>query len=317
MAVASPATLAIGLITAAAVALTPATAHAAPKPSEKQLRAELKKLNTQVDKLIESYNGKRVALAKAKEAEKSAQGRLASAETALVEAERRVAEIAQLRYQGTGTTLPGFLYTPDAPGAAVLEQLTDEEQAVIAGVAAARDEKKKAADAAAALTTQIAGQADEVDKERDEAEDVIKDIKDKLQDLMPYGTGKRNDGSWSPELPSGSDNITSRMRIIRDEIKKTFNLPFDVGCYRSGGGGEHPLGRACDFMMSTGGSMPTAANQALGDQIAAWAIKNKNRFGVKYVIWKQRINMGSGWRAMSDRGSITENHFDHPHISMN
>lgn len=316
MAVASPATLAIGLITAAAVALTPASALAAPKPSEKQLRAELKKLNTQVDKLIESYNGKRVALAKAKEAEKSAQARLATAETALVEAERRVAEIAQLRYQGSGGTLPGFLYTPDAPGAAVLEQLTDEEQAVIAGVAAARDEKKKAADAAAALTTQIAGQADEVDKERDEAEGVIKDIKDKLQDLMPYGTGKRNDGSWTPELPSGSDNITSRMRIIRDEIKKTFNLPFEVGCYRSGGGGEHPLGRACDFMMSTGGSMPTAANQALGDQIAAWAIKNKNRFGVKYVIWKQRINMGSGWRAMSDRGSITENHFDHPHISM-
>ncbi|MFI6297072.1 coiled-coil domain-containing protein [Nonomuraea sp. NPDC050790] len=316
MAVASPATLAIGLITAAAVALTPATAQAAPKPSEKQLRAELKKLNTKVDTLIESYNGKRVALAKAKDAEKAAQDRLAAAEQALVDAERRVAEIAQLRYQGTGTSLPPFLYTPDAPGAAVLEQLTDEEQAVIAGVAAARDQKKKAADEAASLTTQIAGQAETVAKERVAAEGVIKDIKDKLQDLMPYGTGKRNNGSWAPELPSGSDNITSRMRIIRDEIKKTFNLPFEVGCYRSGGGGEHPLGRACDFMMSTGGSMPTAANQALGDQIAAWAIKNKDRFGVKYVIWKQRINMGSGWRAMSDRGSVTENHFDHPHISM-
>ncbi|WP_157252579.1 coiled-coil domain-containing protein [Nonomuraea typhae] len=316
MAVASPATLAIGLITAAAVALTPASASAAPKPTEKQLRAELKTLNQKVDKLIESYNGKRVALAKAKEAEKSAKERLAAAEQAVVDAERRVAEIAQLRYQGVDSSLPGLFLTPNAAGAAVLEQLTDEEQAVIGGVATARDAKKKAADEAAALTDQIAGQAADVAKERDEAEDVIKDIQDKLQELMPTGTGKRSDGSWSPELPSGSDNITSRMRIIRDEIKQNFNLPFEVGCYRSGGGGEHPLGRACDFMMSTGGTMPTAANQALGDQIAAWAIKNKDRFGVKYVIWKQRINMGNGWRAMSNRGSITENHFDHPHISM-
>jgi hypothetical protein len=70
-------------------------------------------------------------------------------------------------------------------------------------------------------------------------------------------------------------------------------------------------------MMSTGGTMPTADHDALGDRIAAWAIKNKDKLGVKYVIWKQRINQGSGWSAMSDRGSITENHYDHVHISMN
>lgn len=316
MAVASPATLAIGLITAAALALNPATALAAPKPSEKQLRADLKKLNGKVDKLIESYNGKRVALAKAKDAEKVAKEHLAAAELKLATAEQRVAEIARLRYQGADPSLPGLFLTPSAGGAAVLQQLSDEEQAVVQGVAAARDEKKKAADAAAALTTQIGGQVAEVAADREDAEKVIKDIQDKLQELAPFGTGRRSNGTWAPELPSGSDNITSRMRIIREEIKKNFKLPYEVGCYRAGSSGEHPLGRACDFMMSTGGSMPTAANQALGDQIAAWAIKNKSRFGVKYVIWKQRINMGSGWRQMSDRGSITENHFDHPHISM-
>ncbi|WP_327090517.1 hypothetical protein OIE66_07785 [Nonomuraea sp. NBC_01738] len=318
MAVASPATLAIGLITAAALALTPATASAAPKPTEKQLRAELKTLNAKVDKLIEGYNAKRVALAKAKDAEKAAKGRVSAADEAVADAQKRVAEIARLRYQGGGPTLPGLFLTPYSGGGfAVLEQLTDEEQAIVQGMAAARDEKQKAADEAAALTVEIGDQAAQVAKERKDAEDVIKDIQAKLQELMPFGTGKRSDGSWAPELPSGSDNITSRMRIIREEIKKQFKLPYEVGCYRSGGGGEHPLGRACDFMMSTGGSMPSAANQALGDQIAAWAIKNRSRFGVKYVIWKQRINMGSGWRAMSDRGSVTENHFDHPHISMN
>jgi hypothetical protein len=33
------------------------------------------------------------------------------------------------------------------------------------------------------------------------------------------------------------------------------------------------------------------------------------------VIWRQRINSGTGWRAMEDRGSITQNHYDHVHVS--
>ena len=103
---------------------------------------------------------------------------------------------------------------------------------------------------------------------------------------------------------------------MREQLRKNFKLPFSVGCFRSGGGGEHPLGRACDFMMSTGGSLPSAVNNALGDSIAAWTIENRNKLGVKYVIWKQRINHGSGWSPMSNRGSVTENHYDHVHISM-
>jgi len=49
----------------------------------------------------------------------------------------------------------------------------------------------------------------------------------------------------------------------------------------------------------------------LADYIAA----HLNELGVKYVIWKQRINLGSGWRGMENRGSITQNHFDHVHIT--
>lgn len=54
---------------------------------------------------------------------------------------------------------------------------------------------------------------------------------------------------------------------------------------------------------------------AFGDRVAEWALANRGRFGAEYVIWKQRINFGSGWRMMEDRGSITQNHFDHVHIS--
>ncbi|RSN09534.1 hypothetical protein DMB42_19805 [Nonomuraea sp. WAC 01424] len=317
MAASSPASLAIGLITAAALLVQPAVASAAPKPSEAELRAQLKQLNNKVDKLIEAYNLKRVELAKAQQAATAAQQRVAAADQALAAAEQRVAEIARMRYQNGDSSLPGFLVPPNGGGAAVLEQLTSEQQAVVDSVARARDEKKKAADAAAALATGLKADAAEVAEQRDEAQDVIDDIKKKLQDLVPFGPGKKSDGSWAPELPSGSDNITPRTRLMRAQVQKNFSLPHEVGCFRSGSSGEHPLGRACDFMMSTGGTIPNATNNALGDRLADWALKNKAKLGIKYVIWKQRINQGSGWRAMSDRGSVTENHYDHVHISMN
>ncbi|MGI5288086.1 coiled-coil domain-containing protein [Nonomuraea polychroma] len=320
MAASSPASLAISLIAAAAVALFPAAqataAASAPKPSESELRAQLKKLTSKVDKLIEQYNLKRVELAKAQEAAKKADERLATAEQTLAAAQQRVAEIARLRYQNGNPPVPSFMVPENGGSAAVLNQLTTEQQAFVQGVAKARDDKQKAAEEAAELAAGIRRDTAEVDKQRDEAEDVIDDIKKKLADLVPYGTGRNSDGSWAPELPSGSDNITARTRLMREQVQKNFSLPYAVGCFRSGSGGEHPLGRACDFMMSTGGAMPTAANLALGDRIAEWAIKNIDKLGIKYVIWKQRINHGSGWSAMGNRGSITENHFDHVHISM-
>ena len=325
MATASPTGLAITLITAASVtfgaftaapALAAPASAAAPKPSEAELRAELKQLDDKVDKLIEAYNLKRVELAKAKQDSETTKERLAAADASLVTAQKRVAELARLQYQNGTGSLPNLTIPSDSSSAAVLAQLTAEQQAIVQNVATARNEKKTAADQAIALESKIRDDAANVAKQRDDAQDIIKDIQKKLKGLIPFGPGRRSDGSWAPELPSGSDNITDRMRVIRGLIQKDFALPFEVGCFRSGGGGEHPLGRACDFMMSTGGSMPSEADQALGNRIAAWAIENKDKLGVKYVIWKQRINQGSGWSPMSDRGSITQNHFDHVHISM-
>jgi hypothetical protein len=70
---------------------------------------------------------------------------------------------------------------------------------------------------------------------------------------------------------------------------------------------DHPLGLALDFMIGT--------DTALGDEIADYVLENFSEFGVKYVIWQQRINHGSGWSWMEDRGSPTANHMDHVHVS--
>ncbi|MGJ6968875.1 coiled-coil domain-containing protein [Streptosporangium sp. G11] len=311
---------ALALCLSSIVAFTigaPTAGSAEPKPTEAKLRADLAKLGKKVDKLIEAYAAKRESLKKAQKAESVAKQNLGKAEEIYAEAERQVDSIVQLRYQTSGGGLPALMFSGDMSAAAVMEQLTAQQSAYLEGFADSLERRKKAAETTARLTDEIGDEAKEVQDRREEAEDLIRDMKDKLDRLAPTGSGRRSDGSWAPQLPTGADNITDRTRIMRDAVMRRFSLPYSVGCYRSANdGGEHPLGRACDFMMSTGGTMPSAANLALGDEIAAWAIKNKAKLGVKYVIWRQRINHGSGWNAMSNRGGVTANHFDHPHISM-
>jgi hypothetical protein len=126
---------------------------------------------------------------------------------------------------------------------------------------------------------------------------------------------------FQPQSPTiGGDRITPRMREVKDEIDRRFGPFVDIGCYRPGNDGEHPLGRACDFMLSTGGVMPSGPHVQLGYNIAAWAQANASRLGIMYIIYRQRIwdirMASSGWVPMPDRGSITANHFDHVHISV-
>ncbi len=134
-------------------------------------------------------------------------------------------------------------------------------------------------------------------------------------------TVERLMAKFRPQSPTiGADHITARMRQVRDEIDRRFGPFVSIGCYRPGNDGEHPLGRACDFMLSSGGVMPSGPNVQRGYNIAAWAQANASRLGIMYIIYRQRIwdirMASSGWVPMPDRGSITANHFDHVHISV-
>jgi outer membrane biosynthesis protein TonB len=71
----------------------------------------------------------------------------------------------------------------------------------------------------------------------------------------------------------------------------------------------HSKGRALDIMC-TG---------ATGDAVSSWLKANYKKLGVMELIWKQHIwtvqRSSEGWRPMTDRGSITANHYDHVHVS--
>ena len=56
-------------------------------------------------------------------------------------------------------------------------------------------------------------------------------------------------------------------------------------------------------------------DRATGDALAAYAVAHRAELGINYVIWRQRIDTGSGFTAMADRGNATANHFDHVHVS--
>lgn len=76
------------------------------------------------------------------------------------------------------------------------------------------------------------------------------------------------------------------------------------------GDGEHGQGRAIDIMVSG----------ATGWDIANFLRANYSALGIEYIIYSQQIwsveRGGEGWRGMSDRGSVTANHYDHVHVTV-
>lgn len=77
----------------------------------------------------------------------------------------------------------------------------------------------------------------------------------------------------------------------------------------------HPAGLAVDLMTN---DIPSGTN--VGNQMAAYIEANAQSLGVKYIIWRQRkwsvARADEGWRPMADRGSPTQNHMDHVHVSL-
>jgi len=109
-------------------------------------------------------------------------------------------------------------------------------------------------------------------------------------------------------LPTGGlGSVKSWVRTGAVFLGCRFGVSTMYGVAGRSGASDHPAGLAVDFMV----------DRANGDRLAACALKNADALGVKYVIWRQRINTGSGWEAMEDRGSVTANHMDHVHISFN
>ncbi|MGQ7344542.1 LysM peptidoglycan-binding domain-containing protein [Streptococcus suis] len=110
--------------------------------------------------------------------------------------------------------------------------------------------------------------------------------------------------------------LQPQVAAFRAEVANAFGITSFSG-YRAGDTGDHGKGLAIDFMVPQ--------SSALGDQVAAYAAANLVSKNISYIIWKQRFyspyasiyGPAYTWNLMPDRGSITENHYDHVHVSFN
>lgn len=77
---------------------------------------------------------------------------------------------------------------------------------------------------------------------------------------------------------------------------------------------DHPSGRAVDAMIPNWQSQDGIT---LGDSIVEYILGNWEFFDVNYIIWRQQLIYPGSSETMADRGSPTQNHFDHVHVSVN
>lgn len=115
---------------------------------------------------------------------------------------------------------------------------------------------------------------------------------------------------------SRGTRVEARLRADTIRIYRSVCALFpgvnSYGGWRAGGRAFHKNGRALDIMLTPG------RESAMGWKIANYLIANAKAFNVDHIIFEQKIwtPYKPYWRPMADRGSITANHYDHVHVSV-
>ncbi|MEJ8278115.1 hypothetical protein [Pseudonocardia spirodelae] len=104
---------------------------------------------------------------------------------------------------------------------------------------------------------------------------------------------------------AGMAGVAADVAVAGEKLRCLFGVESVLGIGSRGNASDHPSGKALDFMV----------DRATGDRLAEYARSNRDELGITYIIWRQRIDTGSGWETQEDRGGATANHMDHVHIS--
>ncbi|MGV9762995.1 coiled-coil domain-containing protein [Micromonospora tulbaghiae] len=324
---------AVAVLLGSGVAAGPAAAVPSPNaPNEggsKQLRAALE---AAAKGHIEAQN----KLENSKRRQKALAAQLTDIEGRLVGLSAQAGEVAAQSYRMGRLTATSMLLASADPNdflkrAAELDVMAQRDSKRLRELA---DAKTQAAEAKLAIDAEVREQAKQVAvqaRKKKDAEVALAKVSSGAGSGF-NGTSssakpapRNSDGSWPSESCSVDDPtpasgcITPRTLHMLQQAKSAGYKRY-ASCHRSGGGGEHPKGRACDFSAASGGfedKTATGGDKAYGDSLAAWAKNNANRLGIMYVIWYRQIWMpNTGWRAYSGGGSPAADHTNHVHISM-
>lgn len=112
-------------------------------------------------------------------------------------------------------------------------------------------------------------------------------------------------GPTAESCPTELEGTVGHVAQVGNHLLERFAVDSVGGRAPRSNSSDHPAGLALDLMVGV----------STGNALADYMVEHRDEFGVKYVIWRQRINHGAGWSAMADRGSATANHMDHVHVS--
>ena len=153
------------------------------------------------------------------------------------------------------------------------------------------------------------------------------EVKEEAPAVEPAATSEATSeapvASEAPAVQPASTNtlptdphLQPQAEAFRQDVAAQFGLT-DIGGYREGDPQDHGQGLAVDVMVPVGSEV--------GNQVAQYAVDNISNAGISYIIYRQQFyapvdniyGPANTWNQMPDRGSITENHYDHVHVSFN
>jgi hypothetical protein len=336
-------TLAVGLglapVTPAGAAPPAARLAAAPGEDEE---GGTPALRAQLEAASKGYVEAKTALDRSVKRQKQLGEQLKTVEAELATRSATVGRIAGVAYRKGRLSAASALLDSTSPEgfmdrAAALDAVASQEDRALRELLTTRDE---AAKTRLALDGEIREQRKQVTvmgKRKEQAEQALTVANRKAAASSGGGSvqgtskanatpAKRNsDGSWPAESCSVNDPtpangcITPRTLHALNQAKAAGFTRY-VSCYRSGGSGEHPKGRACDFAAQKNGfgGVATGGDRTYGNNLAAFYVRNADRLAVLYVIWYKQIWLpSSGWKAYSGgNGDPSSDHTNHVHLSV-
>ncbi|MET8525680.1 hypothetical protein [Micromonospora sp. NPDC005172] len=335
-------TLGIALPVGAATAAPPGGLRAAAAPDSDE-EGGTPALRAQLDAASKGYLDAKRALDTSVQRQQQLAVKLKTTEAEMTVRTGKVGEIAGVAYRtGRLGTVSALLNSNTPEGfmdrAAALDVVAANEDRVLRDLHTIRDEANRTR---VALDGEIREQRKQVEvmaKRKEQAERALTVATTKARTTAAdtssnRGTSTANaqpaprnsNGSWPSESCSIDDPtpasgcITPRTLHALNQAKAA-GFTHYVSCHRSGGSGEHPKGRACDFAAAKGGfgGDASGADKTYGNNLAAYFIRNADRLAVLYVIWYRQIWLpSSGWKSYSGAGGDpSSDHTNHVHLSV-
>jgi hypothetical protein len=313
-------------------------ARAEPTPGADEDGGQNLTVRQALDKATADYNDAKGRLDKSVADQAAIGDQMTKTQTRLGELQAQAGTIANAAYRGNRVSIVNVVLGAENAddmmhNMVTVEYMLQQEDKQLREISATQrqlDQQRKDIDAA--VTNQQA-QLKVMEANKKTAEDALRKAGggSDVSSGVPTGgkvttnpVARNSDGSFPSQSCSGDDPTTTgcqspRTTNMYNEARKA-GFTHYTSCYRSGGGGDHPLGKACDFSANATtfvNARATGADKTYGDNLAAWALANAKNLGIKYVIWYKRIwQPSSGWKSYGGDGTPAGDHYNHVHISM-